>query len=308
MAAPVAGASSSKGPGTMRWESRLDRDHPLVGRIWDVKAARFVDDATVIDRVRQARFVGVGEQHDNADHHRLEAWLLSVASVGRRPAVVFEMIEVEEQAAVDVALEKHPGEPDAIAVAVDWAHSGWPAWDLYRPVFDVAVRRGLPIRGGGLGRELAHRVAHEGTAALAPALVHRFALDAPLDPETARVLRDEMRDAHCGMLPESMLDAMALIQRARDAELAEQTAEAAQGAVLIAGNGHVRADRGVPRALSRGTDATLLAIALLEVRREWQDPAAYASAFAANTLPFDYVLFTPRASDEDHCAALRPRR
>jgi uncharacterized iron-regulated protein len=274
-----------------------------------VKAARFVDEPTVTEEIRRARFVAVGEQHDNADHHRLEAALLDAASRTRRPNVVFEMIDVDEQPAVDRALSEHPGDPDAIAAAVDWAHSGWPAWAMYRPVFAVAAERRLRIVGGGLDRELAHRVAHVGTAALPPELVRRFALDTPLDARTATALRDEMRDAHCGMLPEAMLDPMALIQRARDAQLAQKLAEApADGAVLVAGNGHVRADRGVPRALSEAAQLTLLSVALLEVKREWQEPAAYAAAFSASTLPFDYVWFTPRASDVDHCAELRSRK
>ncbi|HVW29071.1 MAG TPA: ChaN family lipoprotein [Polyangiaceae bacterium] len=297
------------GSETAGWVSPLDRDHPLVGRIWDVAAARFVEASTVSDRVQRARFVALGEQHDNADHHRLEAFLLAAASTGRRPAVVFEMIDVDEQTTVDRAAAAHPGDPDAIGAAVDWAHSGWPSWAIYRPVFAVAVGRGLPMKGGGLDRALAHRVAHEGTAALAPDLVRRFALDTPLDPPVRAALRDEMRDAHCGMLPDSMLDAMALIQRARDAELAEKLAEAgADGAVLVAGNGHVRADRGVPRAFSRAVAEPLLTVALLEVRREWRQPAEYAAAFSASALPFDYVWFTPRASDVDHCAELREKR
>jgi hypothetical protein len=91
--------------------------------------------------------------------------------------------------------------------------------------------------------------------------------------------------------------------------------------VLIAGNGHVRADRGVPLALAGAAanmasiDARtprsavrLLTVALVEVRREWRAPAAYAAAFSASALPFDYVWFTPRASDVDHCAELRAKR
>jgi uncharacterized iron-regulated protein len=274
-----------------------------------VKASQFVGEATVTEQVQRAHFVAVGEQHDNADHHRLEASLLAAASATRRPTVVFEMIDVQQQASLDHALSANPGDPDAIAAAVDWAHSGWPAWALYRPVFAVATERRLPILGGGLDRELAHRVAHVGTAALPPDLVRRFALDAPLDPPTATAVRNEMRDAHCGMLPDSMLDAMVLIQRARDAQLAQKLTEAtSDGAVLIAGNAHVRSDRGAPHALSQGAHETALTVALLEVKREWREPAAYAAAFAASALPFDYVWFTPRASDADHCAELRSRK
>ncbi|HEX3595571.1 MAG TPA: ChaN family lipoprotein [Polyangiaceae bacterium] len=295
---------------TANWASPLERAHPLVGRIWDVARARFVEEAVLGEAVRRAAFVAIGEQHDNVDHHRLEARLLGTVAAVRRTAVVFEMIDAGSQASVDGAAVSHPGDADAIGDAVDWSHSGWPAWSMYRPVFAVAASRGLSVIGGGVSRAVAHRIAFAGVAGVEPALVRRFALDAPLDQVTESALRDELREAHCGMLPDSMLGAMALVQRTRDAKLAERLAaqDPEQGAVLVAGNGHVRNDRGVPRLFARATRSNLLAVALLEVSREWTDPAEYATAFAVCTLPFDYVWFTPRASDVDHCSELRPKK
>jgi len=316
-AAPASGAASpapeaaptSAAPLESRWESLLDRGHPLVGRIWDVGRQRFIEATVLAEQVRRSRFVAIGEQHDNVDHHRLEALLLDAVSDTRHPAVVFEMLDIEKQSAVDAAATASPGDPDALADAVDWRRSGWPPFSLYRPIFAVAATRRLSVVAGGVDRFAAHRIAHAGLSALPPEMVRRFGLSLPLDANAERGLRDEMRDAHCGMLPESMLDAMALIQRVRDAELALEvsSSDAGQGAVLIAGNGHVRNDRGAPRTFARGTGESLLSVALIEVRGEWTEPRAYAAEFAANTLPFDYVWFTPRASDEDHCAELRAK-
>jgi uncharacterized iron-regulated protein len=308
--ASLADRGAAVGQSVVDWASPLDRDHPLAGRIWDIARARFVDEAVLGEEVRHARFVGIGEQHDNVDHHRLEARLLAAVTATRHPDVVFEMIDEDAQSAVDVAQATHPGDADAIGDAVDWSHSGWPAWSTYRPVFAVAASRRLRVVGGGLTRAQAHRIALGGVAALAPELVHRFGLEAPLDAVTARALREEMRDAHCGMLPDSMLDAMALIQRARDATLAERLAAKndPDGAVLVAGNGHVRNDRGVPSVLALGTHASMLAVGLVEVHHQWTEPEQYAAAFAACPLPFDYVWFTPRTSDVDHCDELRRKR
>jgi uncharacterized iron-regulated protein len=311
-AEPAATPSSSSDAFTKdgAWTSPLDREHPLVGRIWDVAASRYVEPQILAGAVRGSRFVAIGEQHDNVDHHRLEAILLGAVTATRRPAVVFEMLDVGAQEAVNRAEAAHPGDPDAIAAAVDWEHSGWPAWSMYRPVFAVAAAHDLAVVGGGFDRAEAHRIARSGVAALAPELVGRFALTSPLDPTTASALRDEMREAHCGMLPESMLDVMSLVQRSRDAELAGRLADRDdhQGAVLIAGNGHVRTDRGVPRVLAGATHARVLSVALVEVHHEWTLPGNYAAAFGAAALPFDYVWFTPRASDEDHCAELGPKK
>jgi uncharacterized iron-regulated protein len=157
---------------------------------------------------------------------------------------------------------------------------------------------------------VARRVAHEGTAALGPDIVERFRLASPLAPETQNALRTEMRDVHCGLLPEAMLDSMVLVQRARDAELADRLAVsgAARGGVLIAGNGHVRNDRGAPRALKYVIARPVLTVALVEVRGEWTHPSEYAAAFDGPALPFDYVWFTPRVSDTDHCAEVRTKK
>jgi len=74
--------------------------------------------------------------------------------------------------------------------------------------------------------------------------------------------------------------------------------------VLIAGAGHVRGDRGVPFYIARQKPGTRVAsIAWLEVQKGVENPAAYAEGFAAERLPFDFVWFTPRANDDDPCAA-----
>jgi uncharacterized iron-regulated protein len=300
-----APARSQTAPST--WQSTLDRGHPLAGRIWDVAVAQFVDESVLAERVRSAPYVAVGEQHDNPDHHRLEARLVDViADAGKSPRVVFEMIDAAEQAKVDHALAASPRDPDALARAVDWAHSGWPPWPLYRPVFDAAVHRGLAVVGGGMARSITRRLVHEGTGSLDADFVDRFGLGAPLDTATGTAMRSEMSEAHCGLLPEAMLDPMVLVQRAKDAELAAHwSAGGAHGGVLIAGNGHVRNDRGAPAAFRRVSRQRLVTVALMEVRAGVTMPAKYAEGFDAERLPFDYVWFTPRVSDADHCNDVR---
>ncbi|MEA2748381.1 MAG: hypothetical protein QOI41_2524, partial [Myxococcales bacterium] len=47
----------------------------------------------------------------------------------------------------------------------------------------------------------------------------------------------------------------------------------------------------------------VLSIAFAEVEKGKNDPPAYAARWNVTTLPFDFVWFTPRATDEDPCAA-----
>jgi uncharacterized iron-regulated protein len=290
------------------WLSKLALTHRLVGVIWDVAARRAISESELTARVQLAPILLLGETHDNPDHHRIQAELLSAFAVRHdMPVVVFEMLDRRQQTAVDASLHAHPGDVDALAQAMDWASSGWPDWWMYRPVFEAAVRAHAKILAGGLDRAVAMQVAHEGPAAFDPSLDHEFGLSTPLPPDAQADVRQEMRESHCGLLPETMLDSMGLVQRVRDALMAERLREGAsnhQGALLVAGAGHVRRDRGVPALLARA-GLPAVAIGLLEVRAEVTTPEGYAQAFNAQALPFDYVWFTPRANDTDHCAELR---
>jgi uncharacterized iron-regulated protein len=296
-------------PAPARWESPLGADHPLAGVVFDVSSGRRASEAELSARVQASDIVLVGETHDNPDHHRLQASILrTFAAAHPAPAVVFEMLNRDQQPAVDATLAAHPGDADALGKAVAWDASGWPAWSMYRPVFEAALAARGPIVAAGLDRSAAMRIAHEGLAALDPALVQAFALNAPLPPEEQTALRKEMSEAHCGLLPESMLDSMVLVQRSRDALLAERLhegVERAHGAFLVAGAGHVRRDRGVPAQLTRAYGARSLAIGLVQVSAEDATPERYAAAFEATALPFDFVWFTPRGNDVDHCAEMR---
>jgi uncharacterized iron-regulated protein len=283
------------------WQSPLHRDHPLAGRIWDGK--QFVEQQALEAGVQSAHFVLLGETHDNPDHHALQARLVRAASRGRRPAIVFEMLDVGQQPVIDAA----PRTADAMAQAVDWAHGGWPDFSLYRPVFEAALEAGLPVVAGNFTRKQITAIVMEGAGKI-PAEVSALLQSEGEEPEArARAAREEMRAEHCGQLPDSMLAPMAMAQRARDAQLALRMAADA-GSILIAGSGHVRADRGVPvhlAVLAPGRSA--VSVAFVEVAPGKDLPEAYAATFSAERLPFDFAVFTPAAQREDPCKALEKR-
>ena len=69
------------------WQARVERHHPLVGRVWAVGARRFITPETLGAELDRAPFVLLGEKHDNPDHHRLQARILQeLSAAGRRPA------------------------------------------------------------------------------------------------------------------------------------------------------------------------------------------------------------------------------
>jgi uncharacterized iron-regulated protein len=296
--AACAGADpGSQAPGAP-WVSEHARDHPLVGRIWQPAARGYVAPEAVVTALAAARYGLLGEQHDNADHHRIQAWLVGrMIARGRAPAVAFEMFTSDQEAALAAYLAAHPKDAAGIGPALDWAETGWPDWTIYQPIAQAALDGGAPI--------LAAKPPRQAPSAERAAALD---LDRPLPPDLAAVMGEEIIESHCGQLPESMIEPMVSVMTAWDAHMADILLRAAvregrDGAVLIAGKGHARNDHGAPFHLRRfEPDARIMSLGLVEVVQEARDPSAYAARFGVDALPFDFVWFTPVADPQDPCA------
>jgi uncharacterized iron-regulated protein len=197
---------------------------------------------------------------------------------------------------------------------VQWEKRGWPAFEIYAPIFTVAHDASLPIYGGDFPSASIKLLFH-GTSAIDAAIRDDLGVAAPLAPDLDASLRKELVASHCGMLAGHEAEAlppMSLAQRLRDGAMAKTIATRARkdGAVLVAGFGHVRLDRGVPLVLRekwKVDPSAMVSIAFVEVERGVIDPRAYSAGFFTDVLPFDYVWFTPRVDEEDPCAAMRKR-
>lgn len=308
---PMTAATLAAGlPPVPAWDSALARDHPLTGKIWLPAQGRFATPEEVLPALLEARFVLLGEKHDNADHHRIQAWLLAaLVDGGRRPTVAFEMLDRDQEPVLADYLAAHPGDAAGLGPAVGWAETGWPDWSLYQPIAKAALDGGLPLVAASLPRRALRDVSRQGPEALGRGREAALGLDRALPSDQEAALRREIVESHCNLLPDSMTGPMVMVTRVKDAVMAESMIRGAsrpgtEGAVLIAGSGHVRADRGVPwylADLAPGAGAATLG--LVEVAAGTSDPALYAARFGAETLPFDFVWFTPPVDTLDPCDA-----
>jgi len=260
---------------------------------------------TLVSRLARARFVLLGENHDNPDHHRLQAELLhQLIDVGRRPAVGFEMLNIDDASAIAKHLATAPKNAAGLGEAVGWNQRGWPDWTFYQPIAQVALEAGLPIVGMNLRRSTVETLRRDGVAGLERSVVRQLDLDRPVPPNIGRKMADEIRSSHCGYAAEDRLETMLIIQWARDARMADRmiTAGRHDGMVLVVGAGHTRTDYGIPTHLrTNAREQTLISLAFLEVQGSKTVPEAYAVGFARDMLPFDYVWFTPRRTNLDPC-------
>jgi uncharacterized iron-regulated protein len=311
-------------PSTAR--AAADVDDVFV-EVVDASGAR-LDPATLLQRLRGARYVLLGEVHDNALHHQLRAVLLRLLlSDGVPTTVVFEQIDRQHSAALQGAAERAVADAALHGTALDvepvidagqFARKGW-GWPLHRPLFVAALGGGATLAGGNLSRAEASAVVRGGIDA-APADVRGVVDSADSRPtgtgwtsQQQAVLLHEVDVGHCGALPAPMLAPMALAQRARDAALAMSMVQAMQRSpalarvVLIAGNGHLRRDIGVPhylRALAErdaepgATPPRVMGIAFMERSEDGKPDQPDGTQ--------DEVWFTPRAERADPCASFKP--
>jgi uncharacterized iron-regulated protein len=312
--APAAPAAEAP-PLPESWASPLLREHPLAGRIWQPAGGTFATPREVAGRLAEADVVLLGEKHDNPDHHRLQAWAIAaMAAAGRRPAVAFEMIPRDKAEALAGYLEAG-GDAAGLGPALAWSETGWPDWALYRPIAEAALSAGLPLAASDLPEAKRGQISEQGIAALPDGLVARWALDRPWTAEMRDGLLQELSEAHCRVAPPAAFAGLAEVQRARDAAMADALLAAheddtkerpgerpgertGEGAVLIAGKGHTRPDRGVPWYLrQRAPELSALSVAFVEVEAGRADAATYGE-FGGH----DLIWFTPRLDDEDPCA------
>jgi uncharacterized iron-regulated protein len=278
--------------------------HPLSGRIWDTRAQDWVSTAELERRLARARYVLLGEVHDNAGHHRLRRDLLAaMVRDGHRPAIAMEQFDREHQPALQRAQNEAAPTPELLKTAGRIDAQGW-NWSYYEPIVRLALDHRLPILAANLSRADAFRVSIKGAAAvLGAAAVSAWQLDQPL-PDAARLkLEQVIVDGHCGQAPRNILPGMVAAQRARDAIMAQTLQGAHAPAVLIAGNGHVRRDFGVPLYLAhypQGDDVQV--VGFIEVDIAQPAPADYVTAGAPE---YDYIAFTPRTPRPDPCKELR---
>src|SRR3546814_12307896 len=81
-------------PGAGAAPATLHADHPLSGTLWDTRSGRPAGEQTLFAEAAAARWVLLGEKHDNAVHHALQARVVAaLGRHGRRFAGVGEMAE-----------------------------------------------------------------------------------------------------------------------------------------------------------------------------------------------------------------------
>ena len=234
----------------------------------------------LLDSVLPAPVLMLGEQHDAAEHQALQRDV--VEALARRDQLAALVMEMIEQGRSTQGLPSDADE-QRVRDALAWSdQGGWP-WAVYGPVVMAAVRSGVPVIGGNLPRAQMRNAMGDAT------------LDDSVNGIVLQRQRDGIRESHCNLLPDSQIGPMTRIQLARDKTMAQAVAQAVipgKTVVLVAGNGHVRRDLGVPLHLPASTGLKVVM-------------AQAGAPVEAGPSPADAVWNTPALPSRDHCAELK---
>jgi uncharacterized iron-regulated protein len=267
-------------------------DHPLVTRIWSLAEHRFITPEVLMKHLRGGSIILIGERHDQPDHHRLQAWILDGLQPGA--LVGFEMLDE-----ADVPRMNGVVDTSSIGHRTRWAESGWPDFEIYRPIFDALFKRKhtpaaihpsrdriRALMGSPTSQQAGRKAEHD-----------REAEHDPVSTEGMAALKADIKKAHCGHATPTLVKAMVRAQRFKDRFMSARLNVLAKGrqAVVIAGNGHVRKDYGMPNYLSGSS----LSIGILEVSPDRLKPSDYDPEI------YDFIWFTPRLDDLDACSKFR---
>jgi len=338
----TAGAASE--PNWVAWAEAARKHHPLAGSIyltvppppsaprdWPVigwsgsvhqdfdAGRRFFRPLPPDGRgpVLPQRILLLGEVHDNPMHHQVRGWLIensAKAILEWRPAIVFEQIRADQQPALEQFKAVAEGGGGSAAAddlfrLLEWDKTGWPPAQIYKPLFEAVIAGKVPIFAGDPPRGQVRAVARGGLSLVPPEERARLRLDTPMPAMLLDALRQELVRSHCGVLPAEAVEGMATAQRYRDAHLADAllgAAERHRTAILIAGNGHVRSDRGVPwHVRQRLPGAEVMAVLLVEVEEGKTEPAAYVPRDPEGKPAADMLIFTPKHLRPDPCEQMR---
>ena len=282
---------------------------PTGARIYDVHAQRFVTEPALVADLAAARYRLLGENHDDGAHHAIRARLLSdIVRRGAYPAVVMEQFDLDRDEALRA--EQHAGgDAEQVATAGGLDRKGW-QWPLHEPIVAAALAARLPLRAANVSRRVLTSDLDE-MLERHPALRTRLHAARWTDVQ-ARSLRADIVESHCGMLPDPVVPRLVLAQRIRDAAMAQALVDDAttDGAILIAGNEHVRADRGVPVYLHapglHDAGARSISVGFVEAAASEARAADFPRSVVAHYPGFDYLWFTPTVARDDPCQKRPP--
>jgi len=260
-----------------------------LGEIVDLHQGERVEFEDFMERIAPHDLIFVGERHDQAEHHLIQAQILQALMACCGPVdLAMECFRAPQQDTLDRYLAGEMTEA-AFLKAADWNRSWGFPYHLYRPLLTLAREHGSRVLAINVSRELVGKVAKVGLAGLTP-------------DERARLPRkiDLTNDAHRDYVREAYLlhsrqgipnfqyfyEAQCVYEEVMADTLSTYFEEAGRHhrkLVAFAGNGHLEFRFGIPNRVLERTPVSAVTILPYALNETTTIPSEIA----------DFVWLTP---------------
>ncbi len=237
--------------------------HSLAPGIYRVSDGSAVTKAQLWNDLDSARYVVVGETHTSEADHAVQLEVVRALAERGDVAIGMEMFQRPFQEPLDRWVAGEIDEPELL-VATQWKER----WNfdpgLYRPFWDFARERGIPLVALNARRELTKRIAKVGVDGLT-AEERADLVELDLSSERYRNWMREVFEAHGAAMEPEAFERFFAAQVTWDetmADTAVRWGERHPGTtvVVLAGRGHVERGFGIPQRVRRRTNERVVTI------------------------------------------------
>ncbi|MBL8087628.1 MAG: ChaN family lipoprotein [Chthonomonas sp.] len=248
-------------PGTMNVRS---------GQIVESKSGKSTKLSTIVRSAEGVQYVLLGESHDHAEHHQMQAQIIEAfAKSGRDVVVGFEMFDRSNQS----NLTNWPlgwGSEEEFIQESNWKAQWGFDFALYRPIFTTVRKYRLPMVALNVPRAWVRSVGKSGFSALTPEQQSELPRDMSLGNRDHRTVFDALMGGH-GPTGGSM-DNVYSAQVLWDEGMADSAIKALRKrdpagkpvVIIVAGIGHVMYGQGINYRITRQSGAPTLSVSMVE--------------------------------------------
>mgnify|MGYP000551007137 FL=1 len=263
---------------------KVDPLRPII----EIKTQKTLTVEELIEKLKRANYTLLGEFHDNASHHQLRGDLILRLNQSKQTVVLEYLLAGKEVQFSGSTLES--------LHTAGFNSKAWP-WSIYGPLFEQLRISQRPIVGSNLDRSISKAI-FSGEPNPIPSSLKEDYQKSPLSAPAMAALEQDLIEGHCGKLPPAYLKPMMLVQRLTDISMARVLLERSSG-ILLAGNGHIRRDYGVPQVLKAiAPHQSVVNIAFTE------DDGLDSKNLAKDRDRYDYVWLSKPIERKDPCADL----
>jgi uncharacterized iron-regulated protein len=271
------------------WAMTGARAHePAPDPVIDLSA--MIDVSGLIDKVADRHVVFVGETHDQYQHHLNQLAIIKGLHAKHSDlGIGLEFFFQPYQAVLDRYIAGEIDEADLIRQSEYFDRWRFD-YRLYQPIFQYAREHGIPLIALNLEKEITQQVGKEGIESLSEALKQRLPDEIDRENEAYHERLRRIFDAH-PHAEERSFDNFLDVQLLWDEGMAQKAAEwmgqnPQSRLVILAGVGHLVYGDGIPKRLSRRTDADQAIILNVNEAAELdQKMADYLILAGKNELP-----------------------